>query len=227
MCIWCGWRDCGILIICVLCGGHFERYLTVVVVVVDIHTNHDPYTQENYARIELVVSPPIVPFRETVIGPVLTQTRWMNAKTHEGCTAQTANKVGSVTLWCAPLPPAVAAWLDSASEELRTAFSMDAAADDYNSSTATASGSGGEGGTGSKDKGKGEGGDDDVSAVDAAATAARSARDTLRELLVEAGEPWKRLAGQVWSLGPRRCGSNILFNNTPQFLSGYVLGLVG
>jgi ribosome assembly protein 1 len=42
-------------------------------------------------------------------------------------------------------------------------------------------------------------------------------KEKLRDAFTSAGDEWKYAESQIWSVGPRRCGPNILLNRVPSY----------
>ncbi|PIK44190.1 putative elongation factor Tu GTP-binding domain-containing protein 1 [Apostichopus japonicus] len=173
--------------------------------------------RERFALIELDVSVPIVPFRETVIpqpkldmvneviGDVNTvqipkqfleelQTEGAEVTKDGGIQVITPNKIHKFRLRALPLPSTVVALLESHAELLQILDSR---------STAML--------TGKVETGK--------SHILNQKTIARleGLKQVLSSSFDEAGRKWKGVCDKIWSFGPRRCGPNILVNSVPGY----------
>merc|ERR1719357_1581422 len=137
---------------------------------------------EEYAKCEVTVSDPIVPFRETIVKPP--ETDMVNeailkeeGSNEELITLETPNKQCVIKIRAVPLPSEVANLLENQSDLLRA-----------------------------MDKQKGQLTSKTLMEVD-------KLSDTFSGLLSNE----ELLAGsreKIWSLGPKRCGSNVLINKT-------------
>ncbi len=144
---------------------------------------------ETYARVEVNVSSPIVPFKETIVRPpkvdmvneeVLDDTE-KNEEEEKKILIQTPNKRVSMCIRAVPLPIEATNLLEQSSDLLRMAT------DDTTESLPT-----------------------DVAAD----------IETLKEKLgdiLEKEEEFSSMLDKIWSLGPRKCGPNVLFNNVPHY----------
>ncbi|XP_047121853.1 elongation factor-like GTPase 1 [Schistocerca piceifrons] len=141
--------------------------------------------RERYAKVEISVSEPIVPFRETVVEPptvdmvneaIIEQSsasrKEVGANEDGSVVITTANKQCTVKIKAAPLPTEVTQLLEENSELLR--------AMDHSLAAGTLSGR-------------------TIEAI-----------KLLRKRLEDAWN--KKSIDSVWSLGPRRCGPNVLLN---------------
>ncbi|GAA5829110.1 hypothetical protein JCM11251_004129 [Rhodosporidiobolus azoricus] len=161
--------------------------------------------RDRFARIEITVSPPIVPFRETAVAGVdMAPPKTPN---HPRGTVLGSIQSGLVTftLRAVPLPPSVTAFLLANQPTIRRLHrdrrAIGSKADDEA---------------------------DEVAAASATETAASLDGEEkaevvkpeqfwgkLDELLKKAGRDWAGVTGDsVWAFGPRRVGPNILFDRT-------------
>ncbi|GFY45983.1 elongation factor-like GTPase 1 [Trichonephila inaurata madagascariensis] len=168
--------------------------------------------KERFAKIDINVSAPIIPFRETIIPPpkidmvneVIEEKNQQknvskmekNEKTEtdvdsNGCILiKTPNKLSSLKIRAKPLPPEVTKLLEENASFLKILDQI------YYS--------------------RNNGESDDILTHET-----KIALDKLKKSLdkhfIEAGDDWKEAVDQIWSFGPRRCGPNILLNRIPNY----------
>ncbi|XP_053733471.1 elongation factor-like GTPase 1 [Synchiropus splendidus] len=163
--------------------------------------------KDRFAQIEISVSKPIIPFRETVICPpkvdmvnedlgkqqkvaIIHQDRSTEALFVDSnglVTLTTPNKVATVSVRASPLPQDVTDLLERSSDLIRTL-------EQVNMSMR-------------------EGKSLDIS---------HSTFEALSQLKVQLGEMlqgkrWRGTVDRIWAFGPRRCGPNILVNNVGSY----------
>ncbi|GJN88039.1 hypothetical protein Rhopal_000995-T1 [Rhodotorula paludigena] len=149
--------------------------------------------RDRFARIEITVSPPIVPFRETAISaPDMAPPKTAG---HPRGTIVGSVQSGLVTftLRAVPLPVDVTNFLAANMAALKRLL---------------------------RDRRSGKADEDgDTIATDAPeGTEVVSPEEfwpKLEELLSKAGREWAGLADQIWAFGPRRVGPNLLIDRTP------------
>uniref|UniRef100_A0A4W3GUI6 Elongation factor-like 1 n=1 Tax=Callorhinchus milii TaxID=7868 RepID=A0A4W3GUI6_CALMI len=164
--------------------------------------------RERFAKIEISVSEPIVPFREIIVRPpkvdmvnenmgtqqkvaVIHQKKEEQNKYPEGVhvdsdglvTINTPNKLSTLSVRAMPLPEEVTQLLEKSSDLIRTI-------ELFNLSVK-------EGKQALEINGK-------------TLDAIREFKQKLKENFV--GRKWRNTVNQIWSFGPRRCGPNILLN---------------
>ncbi|KAI9155923.1 Cytoplasmic GTPase/eEF2-like protein (ribosomal biogenesis) [Blastocladiella emersonii ATCC 22665] len=144
--------------------------------------------RERFARCAISVSPPIVPFRETVtLAPP--QAQFVSGELPPG-TAEvaTAKKQCTVRVRAVPLPARVTAALVEMEDEIRGALDADS-------------------GTAARDA--------VIAKIQAAFDTAARENDA-----DDYAAAWRGFdARTVWSLGPKRCGPNLLINAIPSYAS--------
>lgn len=163
--------------------------------------------RETYARVDVAASEPIVPFRETVVAPPrkdMVNEEFNDENKRDGgkqdvdeeetkkiIEIQTPNKHCIVRLLAVPLPSEAALLLEDNAELLKAIHAATAAP-----------------------------------TADAAATLSQKTLDAKKELRnklekhLSASAELRELevgVGDVWSVGPRRCGPNILFNKIANY----------
>ncbi|BGP37390.1 Cytoplasmic GTPase/eEF2-like protein (ribosomal bioproteinsis) [Rhodotorula kratochvilovae] len=150
--------------------------------------------RDRFARIEITVSPPIVPFRETAVQGVDMAPPKTPGQPRGTVLGAVQSGLVTFTLRAAPLPSEVAAFLAANTATLKRL---------------------------QRDRRSGKADEDadvDASAGDAPeGTALVSVEEfwpKLEELLKSAGREWAGLADQVWAFGPRRVGPNLLVDRT-------------
>lgn len=175
-----------------------------------------------YAKVDVTVSEPIIPFRETVVPPpkVDMVNEAIDAKTDNAdglTTVYTPNKQSVIQILCSPLPPTVTEILEKNANLLKT----------WDNFTAKKSGVLVEhlsnltikcAGTNEKSDSR-----TNVSSVDSAVPEKLileliKFRDELKAALKDCGGCWNsEIVDRIWSFGPRRCGPNILVNQIEGF----------
>ncbi|KAJ3163462.1 Elongation factor-like GTPase 1 [Geranomyces michiganensis] len=162
--------------------------------------------RETFAKIEIQVSPPIVPFRETISGsPAQIQQQQQQQQTSaqpaevgdldEGGRAAlplgtvqvtTPNKLCSIRMRAVPLPLRVTAFLEENYARIRNVLEQDM--------------------------------DDEPGAADAFM---KSLQDTFNEAFkeneVKDKDLWAGVLDRLWACGPKRSGPNLLINNVPGY----------
>ncbi|KAJ8029425.1 Elongation factor-like GTPase 1 [Holothuria leucospilota] len=173
--------------------------------------------RERFAQIELDVSVPIVPFRETIIPPpkvdmvneiigdvnmIQIPKQFMEEFQTEGVTVtkegsvelMTSNKLHKFCLRALPLPPTVTSLLEENVEILQILDSQ---------STAML--------TGKLEQAK-------LQCLNEKTIAKlENLKKALTAAFDESGKKWKGLCDKIWAFGPRRCGPNILVNKVPGY----------
>merc|ERR1719187_200100 len=154
--------------------------------------------RETYAKCELTVSEPIVPFRETIVKPpdtdMVNETIEVENKAGKNIeeestevTVETQNKRCTITMEAFPLPPELTKLLEDNCDILRA---LDRDRSGHSGSGATLSSH--------------------------TLESLSSLQQQMAALL--ATDP--DLAGNVWCVGPRRSGPNILINRVPSYSRG-------
>lgn len=162
--------------------------------------------RERFAKVDINVSPPIVPFRETVVPPPVvdmvneaieeknTQKKESvkSDETEESAviTIKTPNKMSTISIRAVPLPPAVTAFLEQNTgllkEQDRSVCLLHSGESDSGLSSDTI-------------------------------TALCELKTKLNDLFTEAGNEWNDVVNQIWAFGPKKCGPNILLNRIPNY----------
>ena len=163
--------------------------------------------KKDYARVELNVSEPIVPFRETVITPpkidmvneiissenerVLQSTQLPTTDNHKTRNAEilTADKTCILCIEAKPLPEEVTKLLDTNSSLLKSLHLFETT---RKSSAATQSA---------------------VELNEQTIGALLALKKELQILFDKAGEEWNNATNKIWNFGPKFIGPNILLND--------------
>ncbi|XP_054569321.1 elongation factor-like GTPase 1 [Eptesicus fuscus] len=178
--------------------------------------------RERFAKIEISVSEPIIPFRETITKPprvdmvnedigrqqkvaVIHQARDDHSRVPEGVqvdadglvTVTTPNKLATLSVRAVPLPEEVTRLLEEHSDVIRA---MEQLASSVN-------------------EGRG-------------APLTQKTQENIREFKGKleqhlTGRKWRNTVDQIWSFGPRKCGPNILVNKSADFRSSVWAGPAG
>ncbi|GFO11767.1 elongation factor tu GTP-binding domain-containing protein 1 [Plakobranchus ocellatus] len=158
--------------------------------------------RDRYAKVEVNVSKPIVPFRETVIVPP--KTDMVNEDIQEqadedededdSIQASTADRQCHVLLRAAPLPCRVADILLEHQDSLRALDALTSANI-----------------TGRSELQVG------FCMNEAAVENLQTVKRQLKEEFDKAGPEWQGAEEKIWCFGPRRCGPNVLLNNIPGY----------
>ncbi|POY76028.1 hypothetical protein BMF94_0751 [Rhodotorula taiwanensis] len=147
--------------------------------------------RDRFAKIEITVSPPIVPFRETAVSvPDMAPPKTPN---HPRGTIIGSVQSGLVTLTirAQPMPAKVTTFLAANANTIKRI---------------------------QRDRRSGKADDDADAATDVPEAAGVVSPEefwpALEAVLQKAGREWSGLADQIWSFGPRRIGSNMLVDRT-------------
>ncbi|XP_070543409.1 elongation factor-like GTPase 1 [Ptychodera flava] len=165
--------------------------------------------RDRFAKIEISVSAPIIPFRETIIPPPtidmvnevidcenqIQRNRNLDELLDEDTEImpdglvkmQTANRQCSICMRAIPLPEPVTELLEINAEVIKV---LDKVA------------------RGKMDEGR---------LSSAMLEKIMEFRKTLERTFQEAGKKWKNTMGEIWSFGPRHCGPNILLNRIADY----------
>ncbi|GBM48499.1 Elongation factor-like GTPase 1 [Araneus ventricosus] len=167
--------------------------------------------KERFAKIDINVSAPIVPFRETIIPPpkidmvnevIEEKNQQKKVSKAEGETLEnetdsdgfismkTPNKLSCLKIRAKPLPPEVAKLLEENASLLKILDQVYYA--------------------------RNSGESDDILTPETIA-ALSELKNKLAEHFTAAGSDWDGAVDQIWSFGPRRCGPNILLNRIPNY----------
>ncbi|EGC38317.1 hypothetical protein DICPUDRAFT_149015 [Dictyostelium purpureum] len=151
--------------------------------------------KESFAKINVQVSSPIVPFRETIVQPSSDPNikSFSPPKIHkETIVAKTANKKVSIKIKAIPLPKNVTNLIEQRSATLRDIFLGGKSANKELSDSKTAK-------------------------KEAEDAEREEFQKVLFEELEKAGEEWKNEIENIWSFGPRHIGPNLLLNHIPGY----------
>ncbi|KAJ9594763.1 hypothetical protein L9F63_013973, partial [Diploptera punctata] len=175
--------------------------------------------RERYAKVVINASEPIVPFRETVVVPPtvdmvneaiqeqnVAKKDGENETVEELISLSTPNKQSLIKIRASPLPTGVTDLLESHAELLKALDKhMNFKIGHQNKDNIDES----------------ENLDSDCESQTVLAEHTLKAIEILKEKLKEAfaaaGDKWKGAENHIWSLGPRRCGPNILLNKVPSY----------
>ncbi|KAK5582480.1 hypothetical protein RB653_004065 [Dictyostelium firmibasis] len=157
--------------------------------------------KESFAKINVHVSAPIVPFRETIVTPPSSSTNTGGQQSpplpKEIVTVKTANKKVSVKIRAIPLPKNITNLIEQRSQQLRDLF------------------------LGGKNTNK-ELSDNKITKREAEQEEREDFQKELEEELEKSGGDWKNEIKNIWSFGPRHIGPNLLLNHIPGYnLSPY------
>eukprot|EP01132_Coremiostelium_polycephalum_P011146 gene11146-13654_t len=148
--------------------------------------------KETFAKINIHISPPIVPFRETIVqnadqskSPILNET----------ISAKTANKKVTIKMKAIPLPKNVTNFIEQHSVVLRDLFLGGKKADKELNSAHGAK----------------------TSKKEAEVSEREEFQKQLQEEFIKAGGQWANEINNIWSFGPKHIGSNILLNHIPGY----------
>ncbi|XP_069671578.1 elongation factor-like GTPase 1 [Periplaneta americana] len=171
--------------------------------------------RERYAKVPINASEPIVPFRETVVVPptvdmVNEAIQDQNvAKKDEGTeivddviTMSTPNKQLTVKIRAVPLPTEVTNLLESHADLLKALdkhlhSKTGQQTEEQNGEKCTSSST--------------------VVLTERTLKAIETLKEKLKDAFIAAGDEWKGAENHIWSVGPRRCGPNILLNKVPGY----------
>ncbi|GLH14987.1 LOW QUALITY PROTEIN: Elongation factor G, mitochondrial [Gryllus bimaculatus] len=175
--------------------------------------------KERYAKVDINASEPIVPFRETIVVPpsvdmvneaILDQHNApKKAPGHEGdaetealITIHTSNKQSTIKIRAAPLPSDVTTLLENNMQLLKA---MDR---HFNSKVEN---------TRDSEEMSSEDAHNATLLTERTLKAINNLREELKKAFANAGKEWEDAVEQIWSVGPRRCGPNILLNRVPGY----------
>ncbi|XP_063228636.1 elongation factor-like GTPase 1 [Bacillus rossius redtenbacheri] len=170
--------------------------------------------RERYAKVDINVSEPIVPFRETVVPPPTVdmvneaiQDQASSKKTdcgdeddgsvseHGVVSVWTSNRQSVIRIRAAPLPAAVTTILEKNSSLLKVV-------DKYCRTKSVET----------EHSGDSETSKESISLTDRTLQAIEEMKTELAAAFEEGGAEWEGALDQMWSVGPRRCGPNVLLN---------------
>lgn len=150
--------------------------------------------RETYAKIEINASQPIVPFRETIISP--SEGTTTDADNSNAISITTPNKSFSARIRAVPLPEEVTTLLDKNVDIIKAMRQPRGVRDSLDTAMA------------------------ELQLEESFSSATRSKvaqlRDELDQALRNAG--WRDAVNNILSFGPRRCGPNILLNQSSRVL---------
>lgn len=166
--------------------------------------------KERFAKIDINVSAPIVPFRETIIPPpkldmvneVIEKPQPKKiVKDKEGnrdeicdkygrITLKTPNKMSYIRMKAKPLPPEISKLLEENSNLIKLQDQSFYSINNEDSESTLTS--------------------EMLKAID-------EFKSSLNKLFIEAGPEWKDVVDKIWCFGPKRCGPNILLNQISSY----------
>lgn len=178
--------------------------------------------KERYAKVPINASEPIVPFRETVVVPPTVdmvnetiQDQSMAKKdgdrenADEVITICTPNKQSTVKVRAVPLPTEVTRLLESHTELLKALDKhlhsktgqqneeqINKQAEDFPSDNMNGN---------------------QTVLTERTLRAIETLKEKLKDAFATTGNEWEGAENQIWSVGPRRCGPNILLNRVPAY----------
>lgn len=175
--------------------------------------------RERYAKVDVNVSEPIVPFRETVVPPptvdmvneaiqdqqILTKKEGdKDPVGEEGLiTMCTPNKLSTVKLRAAPLPNEVTAIIEKSMELIKALDRYLTSKEQHNLETVA-----------SEAVARLHIGDTKQSLGEKTLKAIETLKSDLRDAFKKEGKGWsEKTVDEIWSFGPRRCGPNLLLNH--------------
>lgn len=176
--------------------------------------------KERYAKVSINASEPIVPFRETIVIPPVVdmvneaigeQNTALKKGDEEDCveenhdgliTISTANKQSTIQIRAVPLPEKVTQLLENNLQLLQAMDRHFNVKFQKNLETCVI--------------------DSDPVVGPTVLTertlkAISDLKTKLQEAFEDAGKSWENVVDKIWSLGPRRCGPNILLNEIPGY----------
>lgn len=179
-----------------------------------------PY-RNHYAKIPITVSEPIVPFRETIIIPPKIDMAneeidaqnidtGLNTEEDPVITIQTNNKRSRIKIRAKPLPNEITNLLENSTDLLKAisqyiktlqALSKNEKIEDNLEDL--------------KINGKHKLSDRMLKLI-------QIFKEELESICSKLGPEWKDVASQIWSVGPRNCGPNLLLNQTADYSTKYL-----
>ncbi|CAG8470536.1 6222_t:CDS:10 [Acaulospora colombiana] len=158
--------------------------------------------RERFAKIEIQVSPPIVPFRETIV-PVSDTQQNKDANVQRGVVIlSTPNKYCNIKIRAVPLPPNVTAFLNQHTITIKNM--LDERQRGRNDSQSTEE---------YEDVSK-----EVINKNERASNIEKFFNDLESEFEKSADkEIWKNSIDNIWAFGPKREGPNILINRVPNY----------
>ncbi|KAN0060972.1 Cytoplasmic GTPase/eEF2-like protein (ribosomal biogenesis) [Thecaphora frezii] len=165
--------------------------------------------RERFAKCEIQVSPPLVPFRETAVRGIDMPPPKTEGTARGTIDGSVANGLVSFRVRAVPMPKPVVEFLLANDQTIRR----------LQSRSATLSG-----GAGNADEDEAADGEAGASIDAAGSLASKTVKAdrfwmALEELLQncgqdKTGEDWREVADKIWSFGPRRVGPNLLIDRT-------------
>ncbi|GAM29241.1 hypothetical protein SAMD00019534_124170 [Acytostelium subglobosum LB1] len=146
--------------------------------------------KETFAKINVNVSAPIVPFRETVV--IGDANKSPIATNGDVIIQRTANRMVNVKVKAIPLPKNITDFLEKNSNNMRDLF------------------------LGGKMKDK-QLENEKGSKKEAEQTAREEFHKKLTDEFIKAGDVWASQVNKVWAFGPKHIGANILLNHVPGY----------
>lgn len=181
--------------------------------------------RNQYAKVQFKVSEPIVPFRETIINPpkidmaneeIDSQNIDMGDKDQDpSITIYTNNKQSRIKIRAKPLPVEVTNLLEKStdllkviSQHIKTMQGMSRNNDRFENKMADLQLSNGINGK--------------QSLSDRMIKLIEAFKEELQTICSKLNPEWKDLVNEIWSVGPRNCGPNLLINHTSDYSTKYL-----
>lgn len=155
--------------------------------------------RDEFARVPIKVSPPIVSFRETVLPGLAINSETRAAVPTEIVVERTPDRHVTVVLRTLRLPENITSWLETHAEETRLIQQIRQGIQQHKTSAGAAA----------SDASAGGGMGEEMIAKWTAGLRAEFAACSAPE--------WQQQADFVWGLGPHRVGPNVLLNNIPKY----------
>ncbi|XP_059060519.1 elongation factor-like GTPase 1 [Achroia grisella] len=176
--------------------------------------------KKQYAKIPISVSEPIVPFRETIVEPPKIDmaneeidSQNIDSKKEEDpiITVYTNNKQSGIKIRAKPLPNEITALLDKSTDLLKAISQHIKKLQSISKKEELETKLEGLYLNGTKHK-----------LSDRMLKLIQVFEDELQSICTKLGPEWKDFVGQIWSAGPRNCGSNLLLNHTTDYNTKFI-----
>lgn len=179
------------------------------------------YFRNRYAKIPLTVSEPIVPFRETIVEPpkldmtneeIALQNIDVKSNKEEDpvITIYTNNKQSRIKIRAKPLPNEITALLDESTDLLKAISQHIKTQQGLRKNDKLES---------QLDKMTVNG---RLQLSDRMLKLIQAFKEELQSICEKLGPEWKDIVNQIWSVGPRNCGPNLLLNQTADYCTKYL-----
>ncbi|KAG6441611.1 hypothetical protein O3G_MSEX001908 [Manduca sexta] len=177
--------------------------------------------RNHYAKIPITVSEPIVPFRETVVEPPKIDMANEEIETQKVdktitkedpvITVYTNNKQSRIQIRAKPIPYEITTLLDKSSDLLKAVSQHIKTLQTIAKNKKLETQLEGLYLNGTKHK-----------LSDRMLKLVQNFIDELQNICAKLGPDWKDLVNQIWSVGPRNCGPNMLLNQTSDYSTKYL-----